>query len=360
MREITTIESVDRLLESGNTEAALDWLVEFYTGQQDFISLFEVRRLKLAGQDESSEAYREALVQAARETGDLALQHGDIPAAYRFFRAIGDTAPVAAAIEKIGPGENLDQIIAIALEEGVHPAKGLELVMGQYGMCRAITVFGMYPGEKDREQCVALLVRKLHRDVVESLTRTIEAQEGKPPDSASILDLIKDRPWLFGEYDYYVDTSHLMSLLPHSLETKDEGVLRLFHELCEYGKRLSSMFQFKGQPPFDQPFIDYGEYVLAQLHDDDDRRIDHFKRKIDDPYAAQLVVSLLAERGRYDEALDISLEYLQDEDPSSLTCPTTLQLCKLARRYDRFQASARDRGDLLGYVTAAVMGNHSK
>src|SRR5687768_15302919 len=43
-------------------------------------------------------AYEEAIVAAAREAGELYLQAGNIPAGYRYLRAIGETASVASAI----------------------------------------------------------------------------------------------------------------------------------------------------------------------------------------------------------------------------------------------------------------------
>lgn len=366
------LQSIDEYLVRGDVAGALDSLIALYTEQREFASLFEARRMKcrlehgltLTDGEGGTEAYAQALVQAARETGQLALENGNIAAAWRYFRAIGDPAPVAAAIEGVAPGEDKDEIISIALQEGVNPAKGLELVLGQYGMCRAITAFGMNASPKDRDRCIDLLVGRLHAEVAGSLSRTIEAQEGSRPDTTSVAELIAGRDWLFGEYDYYVDTSHLMSLLPYSLETTSEDTLRLFDELCEYGKRLSSMFQFKGQPPFEQPFIDYGAYVKTLLGDDE--QIEHFRRKVAemDPEeygtaAAQVLVSLLARKELYDEALDVSLAHLQDEDPSMLACPSAVQLSAAAKRYDRLKENARQRGDVLGYVAASVMGERS-
>jgi hypothetical protein len=374
-----TLESVEKLLASGDTSGALDCLIQSFAARGDYPSLFEARRMKCrlelglpliqiqdaaASAAESSPEYQKALIQAARDVGELALQEGNIPAAWRFFRAIGDHEPVAAAIERVQPGDNVEEIIAIALQEGVHPVKGLDLVLSQHGMCRAITVFGMIPSSKGRAESIALLVRTLHREVAESLARTIEAQEGIRPDSASLHPLIRDRDWLFGEYDYYVDTSHLLSLLPYSIEVTDEQTLRLVHELCEYGKRLSSMFQFKGQPPFERPFVDYGEYVGALLGDDN--RINHFRRKLEDANpedygtaAAEVLVGLLARRELYEEALDVCLAHLQDEDPASLSCPSAVQLAALSGRYDRLRSNARQRGDVLGYVAATVMGGRT-
>jgi hypothetical protein len=362
------LRSVDEHLRRGDTVGAIDSLIQVYTEQRDFAGLFEARRMKcrfehglsLADTEGGTEAYASALVQAARQTGEFALECGSIAAAWRYFRAIGDPAPVAAAIERAVPGDDNDELISIALQEGVHPAKGLELVLGQYGMCRAITAFGMNGSQKDRDRCISLLAGKLHAEVVASLARTVEAQEGTRPETTRLPELIAGRPWLFGQYDYYVDTSHLLSLLPYSVETTDDATLRVFDELCEYGKRLSSMFQFEGQPPFEEPFVDYGAYVKVLLGDDE--QLQHFRRKLakSDPQEygsipAQVLVTLLARRGRHEEALDIALEHLQDDDPSTLSCPSAMQLGAAANRYDRLRDNARQRGDVLSYIAATVM-----
>jgi len=367
-------EVVDHSLQSGDRAAALDLLIEHFRAENDVRSFFDAKLMKkrleldlpLIQTEPSSEfppdkrtAYDKAMVEAARETGMLALANDDIVRAWPYFRAIGEPAPVVDAIANVEPGESAEQIINIAFREGLHPAKGLELILKQNGMCQAITAFGMYAVEKNRAECISLLVRSLHAELMERMIRTIESQEGKRPEGETIASLIAGRDWLFGEYDYYVDTSHLMSLLPYSLEVKDRPTLELMHDLCEYGKRLSSMFQSRGQPPFEQPFVDYDEYILALMGNDVDSRIAHFKKKAaeSDPEEvgtapAQVLVNLAVRLGRFDEALQVSIEHLANEDSSELACPSTLQLCNLAGRFDRLKELARNRGDILSYVAA--------
>src|SRR4051794_23759728 len=152
------LRSIDQILESGDAASALDFLISHsrQTGNPNL--LFEAKLMKerltlglpliqteAASEfpDETRPAYDRAVMEAAREAGQLALDAGDIPGAWPYFRAIGEHAPVAAAIENARGTEGMDRIIEIAFQEGVNPAKGLELILGQYGMCRAITAFGM-------------------------------------------------------------------------------------------------------------------------------------------------------------------------------------------------------------------------
>lgn len=375
-----TFDVLDRFLQSGDTAGGLDFLIEHFRANKDLRLFFEGKLMRkrlelglpLIQKESTSEfpahlrpEYESGMVAAARETGRLALDRGDVVGAWPYFRAISEPEPIAAAIEHVEPGESADQIINIAFREGVHPVKGLELILKQHGMCQAITAFGMYAVEKGRAECISLLVHSLHAELMERMAGVIESQEGIRPQAASIAELCNGREWLFGEYDYYVDTSHLMSLLPYALDVTDCPTLELFHDLCAYGKRLSPMFQSRGQPPFDQPFVDYDEYVLAILGVDVEKRIEHFKEKVaeSDPQEvgtapAQLLVNLAVRLGRFDEALQVSIEYLAEEDFSELACPSTLQLCSLAGQYDRLRELARTRGDLLSYLAATRTDPH--
>jgi hypothetical protein len=371
-------DAVDNALKSASPVEALQMLAcEFHQmGRYDlqFEARSMAKRVELGLppiQTESSTsfpedlrpAYEEAIVAAAREAGELYLRAGNIPAGYHYFRAIGDTAPVAAAIEKAEPEETaVESVVAVAFQEGVHPAKGLELMLRHHGMCRAITAFGMYAVEKSREECLALLVNALYSEIVERMSRVIEAQEGAAPAAKRIPELMKDREWLFGEYDYYVDTSHLTSLIPYCMNVQNEETLRSLADLCEYGQRLSPHFAFRAQPPFEDGYVDYGHYIKAVLGEDADEHIQHFHAKAAgaDPDeegtdAAQLLVSLLHRLRRYGEALEVFTRYLKEEDPAYLRCPTAMQLCHAAADYKALQQIARERGDVLSYAAARFL-----
>jgi hypothetical protein len=374
--------SVDAALKSGSRADAFDMLAREFRQSGLYDLLFEARgmakRLELGLpliQTESSAsfpddvrpAYEAAVVAAAREAGELYLQAGNIPAGYRYLRAIGDLTPVVAAIDQVEPGDDIDDVIAIAFQHGVHPAKGLQLILRSHGICRAITAFGMHGAEKDRQQCLALLVSAVHVEATERIIRAIVGQEGAAPPATSLPELINGRDWLFGEWDYYVDNSHLMSIIPYCLELTDTGALRLLDELCDYGARLSPNFAFKGQPPFEDGYVDFGHYIKAVLGVNPDLHIQHFYRKAMESKAesdatgneaAQILVALLDRLGRHREALAAFSQFLSDEDPAYLRCPTAMQLSYAAADYERLRETARERGDLLSYTAASLLASH--
>ena len=373
-------ETLGQVLESRGAHAGLELLVQRFRDEKKYPLVFEARLMQSRHAlglplvlnerledlpEEKRAAHERAYLEAAREVGGLFLADGDIPRAWPYFRAIGESAPVAASIDRLAPQENQEAVIEIALHERVHPRKGFELILANYGICRAITFFDQYPDRKTREDCIRLLVRTLHHDLVAALKRTIERNETAIQETHSIPELISGRDWLFGEYDYYVDTSHLVSILRFSLDLTDRETLSQAVELAEYGKHLSAMFAFRGDPPFEDGFLDHGIYLRALLGENVEEAIAHFRSKIamSSPdvagtVPAQTLVLLLARLERYPEAIDASLEYLAATDQNQLLCPSIFQLCQMAGDYGRLQSLARERGDLLHFAAASLSRPH--
>jgi hypothetical protein len=372
-------ELLEQAARSGGSAAAFDFLARQFRELKQFPQLFETRLMKKRRElgmpliqtepigelpGDTRRQYEDAYIDAAREVGGLYLAGGDIVRAWPYFRAIGETAAVAAAIEKVEPGEGIEPIIEIAFHERANPRKGFELILANYGTCSAITTFEQYPGREGREDSVRLLVRKLHGDLVESLKHAIAVRDEKVPDSRHIPTLVAGRDWLFEENNYHIDTSHLAAVIRFSSDLTDRETLTLAVELTEYGRRLSPLFQYKGHPPFDNIYVDYGTYMRATLGEDADGAVAHFRQKVEaaDPNEvgsgpAQVLVGLLARLGRYSEAVDASVKFLSDTDPSQLSCPTVVQLCEMAGDQTRMKELARQHGDLLSFAAAVLKSN---
>jgi hypothetical protein len=371
-----SFDLVEAAITASGATSALDLLARKFIAEKQYPQLFETRlmqkRLELGlpliqlggieGLPEPGRSsYENGVREAAREAGTLFLSDGDIPHAWPYFRAIGDRETVASAIEDAEPGEQMDALIDIALGERVHPRKGLELVIAQHGICRAITYFEQFPDLEDREACLILLVRTLHAELVASLKRAIACQESQPPTANSIPELIAGRDWLFGEFDAYVDTSHVINVIRFAMDLLDDDAIRQALELCEYGAHLSQQFKMRGEPPFEDIYRDHAIYLRALLGEDLDAAIGHFQDKTlaqDDPMraiqSAQVLVGLLVRHERYREAAEISLEHLSGIPPHQLACPTLFQLCQLAGDSGRLKTLARERGDLLSFAAGAI------
>ncbi|MBM3774439.1 MAG: hypothetical protein FJW37_04670 [Acidobacteria bacterium] len=395
-------ERLGQALRRGGARAGFEVLAGRFREQKQYPALFELRLLEKRHElglplvqtetaaelaPETRRAYDEAFIQAAREVGSLFLADGSIARAWPYFRAIGESAPVAASIEAFcsaeavpadrrdpaapspvaedaGPGrasEDADAVIEIAFHERVHPRKGYELILKNYGTCRAISFFEQYPDRATREDALALLARTLHQELLAALRRSIEGAEGAAPaPAASAAELIAGRDWLFGEYDYYVDTSHVISVIRFSLDSARPETLEIARDLARYGARLSSMFQFRGEPPFEAGFPDYAIYLDALLRHEVESALAHFRGKLpapgEDPSAAaaQFLVRLLVRLELYREALDVSLAHLRELGREQLICPTPLELCQLSGDYERMAGLAQEQNDLVSYTAAAL------
>src|SRR4029077_20327579 len=154
-------------------------------------------------------------------------------------------------------GEQLDRVIEIAFHEGVNPRKGFELILEHHGICRAITLFGIYRDYAPRQYSLQLLVRTLYGQLTASVRETIASVEGAAPENDRLAELIAVRPWLFEGNTSYVDSTHLSVLLRFTPELEAPESLRMAGEMADYGQCLAPMFHFRGDPPFEDTYADH-------------------------------------------------------------------------------------------------------
>src|SRR5258708_2483703 len=116
-------EALGPMLGSEDPASSLDYLIGQFREAKDYHLMFEAKLMKkrlelglplmqapnLGTLPRDVQAkYQQFLVEAAQETGELLLASGDIPKAWPYLRATGDVQRVAAAIERVDPGENLE------------------------------------------------------------------------------------------------------------------------------------------------------------------------------------------------------------------------------------------------------------
>ena len=372
-------DEVRAALESGEVERGFDMAVQRFLRERSYPLVFEARlmserhRLGMPliqtepWRDLSPDvqtAYEKATIEAAREVGGLFLADGDIARAWPYFRAIGEKDGIRAAIESYADadgGERLDGVIEVAYHEQVNPRKGFELILKHYGTCRAITNFSQYPAEEGRAECAYLLATNVHSELLANVNYAVKQREGAEAEGNDLAAIVRDRDWLFEGNAYYLDTSHVSSLVQMATAIERDETLELLHDLTEYGRRLGDMYQFPGNPPFENVFEDYGHYIRTALGRDVDTGVAHFRKKVAtcDPHVAgttpaQVLVNLLVRIGRMGDALDVALEHLSEADPQFLTCPNPLQLCQMAGDFDRLAELSRGRRDLLSFAAATM------
>src|SRR5579872_4460595 len=126
---------VDRLIESLRSEKRYHALFDALLMKKRLeLGLALVRPTALKDvPDERRDEFEKVYIDSAREVGELLLNEGSIPQAWHYFRAINEPAKVAAAIEALPDGAAApDDVVEIALFQGVAPVKGLALYLGSH------------------------------------------------------------------------------------------------------------------------------------------------------------------------------------------------------------------------------------
>ena len=396
-----TFDAIDQTLRDSGPSATLDLLVQRLEERGDFRGLLDALLLKARHDlglplvpvggftdfpEDKRTTYEARYVEAIRAVGSKLLAKEDIPGAWPYFRAIGETDPVVSAIDAFEPTDDdprIAPIVEVAFNQGANPGKGFALILKHYGTCSAITAFEQLPrDEATRVAAADALVRQLHEHLVSNLRAEI-TQRGQPlpAEGAPIADLIAGRDWLFSEEAYHIDVSHLSATVRVSPMLADRSTIALAAELTDYGRQLSMRHRYEGETPFEDVYTDHAIYLKALLGQDVDAAVAHFHAKLtpataaaaesegdadadpefdgyhrehDAAAVAQVLVGLLVRLGRINEAIGVSAEHLSGIPEAALICPGVSQLCQRAGRPDRLAGIARDKGDLVNYAAALL------
>lgn len=380
---------IESTLRSEGPGQALERLLKTLEEQKKYRELFDamllVKRQELGlplvqvGQasdlaDEFVPAFEEAIAGACRHVGELFLQEGDIVQAWQFFRALGDSGAVREAIEGIDPAtrrKDVDGIVEMAIHEGIHPRRGLEMVVHHYGICSSITNFEQMRHTlrlDDQQACVGLLVSSLYKELADNLRAEIEEIEGAPVRERGLMELIESRPKLFGEDAYFIDSSHLWSIVGFS-DVLDPGPdLDRAIELADYGSRLSSMYQYESQPPFDEFYEDHEVYLRAVrgLEKGDDpaavseageRFVARARRALEEgktDYPVGQMLTILSRIGRLRDAIEIARGFEKLLGPGRPFRPDVYELCQVAGEFDVLSDHARARNDVVSFAAGVI------
>lgn len=379
-------------IASRGVDAALATLAASLKEQANYRDLFTVRQMQARhklglpiidiGQtrdlaDPLCTQLEDEYIVACREVGLLLLAEGKLREAWMYLQISGDKAAVRERLAAIEPtDENRNEIIELALYEGVWPRRGLELILASHGICNTITTLdGMLPNLSREEQSEAagLLVRNLHANLLENVRADIERQQGKPPAETTLAELLADRDWLLAGGNYHIDTSHLSSVVRFARMSDDVETLRLAVDLTEYGQRLHTQFQFAAEEPFADYYPSHGLFLgalLAQAEhsltaegparaDVIDRAIPFFRERAErtdiqasGTAAIEFYISLLARLKRFDLAMDELNHLIPAGQPTMGIAPHLWELAERSGSYAKMAEICQGRGDLVGYTGA--------
>ncbi len=386
--EDAIFSEVESALQSGGPGEALEQLSKRLEKDKKYRELFDAmllaKRLELGlplvqvGQatdmpEEFVPAFEEGIAEACRHVGELFLKEGDVVQAWQYFRAIGDTDTIRKAIDEIEPAtrrKDVDSIVEMAVQEGIHPRRGLEMVVHHYGICSSITNFEQMRHSlrlTDQQSCVGLLVASLYKDLADNLRAEVEEIEGAPVRENGLIELIESRPKLFEEDAYFIDSSHLWSIVGFSVVLDSGPDLDRSIELAEYGSRLSSMYQYESQPPFDDFYADHKVYLrgVRGLQEDDSEAVskagEHFvakaRRALEESktdYPVGQILTILARVERLKDAIEVARGFEKLLGPGRPFKPDVYELCQMAEDFDVLADHARVRNDAVSFAAGMI------
>jgi hypothetical protein len=381
----TEFEQIQSSLEEG-VPALLERVISQLREKRKYHHLFEALKLRLRYQmglplwehtpgeqldPGMRDKYEDGLIEACREVGMLLLENGRVRDGWVFLQPVGDNEAAAAAIRALDvDDDNLDEIVDVTLHAGVDPELGFSLVLQNYGTCNAITTFEQTMAGRALEvqqAAAAMLLRRVHQDLLTSVKADIAQQEGATPPQDTLADLVTQRDWLFAENAYHIDTTHLAAVVRFARLLNDPQLLRLALDLTEYGRRLGAQFQYRHDEPFADFYPAHALYFRALLGEATDEAIAYFRDKAEtlEPkqhgaLPAEVYIDLLARLGRSQDAVEATITLLPHDLPTHGFAPPLFDLCRQSKRYDRLMEFCRQRDDLLGFACALLQSRLEK
>ena len=382
---------------AGGTAAMLETLTASLAERRRWHSLFDARLLQartalgLPPVGDTSlipEAVRQQLedhsVAACREVGWPLLDEGHVAAAWMYLRAAAEPADVAtrlaALAERLVPtadeddeetARRLQELVGIALWEGVDPALGLSIVLRTQGTCNSITAYeqavSRLPAGR-QAAAAAVLVDHLHRDIAANLAADLERRGiPLPPaaEAASIVALLAAAGGLVDDPSVNVDVSHLQSVLRIARVTADPAVVRQAWELACYGCRLPAEVVYPGEPPFEDVAMASRLFFGSQLGHDVNDAVTYFRKAAAaaGDHAGTLpcdtLVLLLWRLSRPAEALHAALGRPHDDGMSGQLqipglLPSLVDLAAASGEWQLLRRACRDRGDEITFAAAVA------
>ena len=334
---------------------------------------------------------------ACREVGWPLLEAGQVAAAWMYLRAAAAPAEMAEKLAALAEGitasqenvQNLDdeetaarlqEIVHVALWEGLDPALGIDLVIRTQGTCNSITAYeqavSRLPARR-QAPAAGVLVHHLHREVASALaadlTQRGAAVTATDTSVASIIPLLDLLREVGGADDasIHVDVSHLQSVLRIARVCTDQDVIREAWELACYACRLPAEVVYPGEPPFENVGESSRMFFGAQLGHDVDRSIGFFRRSAaqarleeSGTLPSDTLVLLLTRLGRPAEALHAALERpAEGPMPSTMLAsgmlPSLVELATAADSWDALLAVCRERGDEITFAATLAARKHA-
>ncbi|HMO14745.1 MAG TPA: hypothetical protein PKD64_06695 [Pirellulaceae bacterium] len=358
----------EQLVAEENGQRALVCLAEYLFSQARFHELFEVRKLQLRLECgwplRSGEIRRELqpreqldydakLLEICREIGMALWHEGRLSEAWMYLQAIDDRGLLSRLLRATEINEdNADDLLGLAIQEGIDPTQGIEWLLTQRGTCNAITTYDSYYFAFDletRRESAAILVRHLHAELRNNLLvhlRRLEVKLAFEPvaEAHPISQLLQWNANIFDQGMVHVDVSHLAAVVRLGRIVNDPAAIRDAVELCAYGKAIASDFRPTGDSPFVDLFEDSGLYYRALLGEEIEKGINFFRDRaeacqpaVDTTAPIEWYLYFLQQLGRRELAIDETIRLLPNATPQMNIAPTLHELSETRADWEKAQ-----------------------
>ena len=425
-------DALEATVTSAGIRAMFALLAERLAAQQRWHALFDARLLEaratlglpLAGElamepeaasaplaSPRSEVDARSLA-ACREVGWPLVAEGQVAAGWMYLRAAVTPAEMAERLaglvahlpaQELGAAdtpaeETAQEIIHVALWEGIDPALGLSLLLARNGTCNAITAYeqavSRLPARR-QEPAARLLVNRLYGEIRANLAHDLAnrgrlataekapgnegkleapGNEGKLEapgsegklEASGIAGLLDAAGGLTDDGSIHVDVSHLQSVLRLARVCTDRDTIQQAWELARYGCRLPPEVIYPGEPPFENVAEASRHFFGAQLGHEVPQAVAYFRKaavlaKVEEAgtLPSDTLMLLLWRLGRPQEALHAALQRPHAEGMPSAPqaigmLPSLVELASAAGDFQALRAACRQHGDTTTFAATLV------
>ncbi len=311
-----------------------------------------------------------AYLDACREVGQLFLEAGRPREAWRYLRPTGEKKAVRRWLERAVPDDDgADELIELALYEGIDPERGYAWLLARRGTCNAVTELEAMRGGlsvKDQTACAAVLVRHMHDELLSNLRGHLGRLGETVPSGESIGELLANSPTLLSEGSFHIDTSHLATTVRIARLLTKPALLEKAIELAEYGSRLSADLQYPDEPPFEDLYRTHLLLFCASLGREVETALDYFGGRAREAAsdglssdgqsttAVETYLVLLERIGHTQQALDEYAKLVPAGCPLSSDAPTLLRLAQASGGWQRYFEICQQRNDVVGFAAGQL------
>lgn len=377
-------QQLDDAIKNGGPANLLNYLVRRLREQKRYFELFEALKMQTRDamglpplQDDGNETLtseqrdrlEKGLLDACREVGSLLLRDGQIREGWTYLRPLGEQEAIAEHLSHITiDDETREPMVELLLYEGIDPPRGFSEILENYGTCNAITALESHLAgwQKNVQQAVVeKLVRHIHAELTTSVRSHIEEKEGQAPNGQMLAQFLPNREWLFGEFSYHLDTTHLASTVRLARILSDAEALTLARDLTEYGRRLDEKFQYAGDEPFVDFYPSHAVYLSALLGERIQEAVDFFRNQAErvnvreqGSHTVEVYIDLLARLEQYADAIRATIELIPHDVHTTRLAPSLLELSQAAGDFSQLLEISQERDEVLGY-TAGLLGRQT-